>query len=112
MIIQKWDGRVVSISKETNLLVAIITDITKKENPEEIIEIEFKHFFNEDIPFIAEGSLFYWHIIEDYSGNLSNEIKLYRKTKKEIAKSIKKQRKIKKKSKKLFYKLNKDFINE
>jgi hypothetical protein len=112
MIIQKWDGRIVSVLRESNLLLAIITDITNKENPEEVIEIEFQHFFNEDIPFISEGSLFYWHIIEDYSGNLYNEIKLYRKTKKEIAKSIKRQRKIKKKSKKLFYKLNKDFINE
>ncbi len=112
MIIQKWDGRIVSVLKDSNLLIAIITDITNSNNPEEIIEIELKYFFDEDQSLISEGSLFYWHIIEDSFGDLYNEIKLYRKTKKEIAQSIKTRRKIKKKSKKLFNQLNKEFLNE
>lgn len=101
MIVQKWSGRVISVLKDANLLVAVITDETNKENPEELIEIEFKNFDQEEINFISEGSLFYWHIIEDSFGGLYNEIKLLKKTKKEIARSIKRKRLIKKKAQKM-----------
>ncbi len=37
MIVQKWSGRVISVLKDSDLLVAVITDETNKENPEELI---------------------------------------------------------------------------
>jgi len=55
-MLQQWEGRVIAISKDT--FVAIISDRTNPENPQEKVEIELSEISQDDIGLIRPGSFF------------------------------------------------------
>jgi hypothetical protein len=66
-MLQQWEGRVIAISKDT--FVAIISDRTNPENPQEKVEIELSEISQDDIGLIRPGSFFYWAVgYEDAPG--------------------------------------------
>lgn len=66
-MLQQWEGKVVTVSRDT--FVAIISDRTNPENPEEEVEIELSEISQNDIGLIRPGSFFYWAVgYEDAPG--------------------------------------------
>lgn len=66
-MLQQWEGKVVTVSRDT--FVAIISDRTNPENPQEEVEIELSEISQNDISLVRPGSFFYWAVgYEDAPG--------------------------------------------
>lgn len=66
-LLQMWEGRVVSVQKET--FDAIIENKTHPEFPDELVTIEIEEISQDDIKLVTEGAVFYWSVgYLDYPG--------------------------------------------
>lgn len=66
-MLQQWEGKVVTVSKD--IFVAIISNRTNPENPQEEVEIELSEISQDDISLVKPGSFFYWAVgYEDAPG--------------------------------------------
>ncbi|MCP5274914.1 MAG: hypothetical protein H6936_08715 [Burkholderiales bacterium] len=59
-MLQQWEGRVISVSKDS--FVAIISNRTDSQKPQEEIEIELNEIPHDDTNLIRPGAFFYWSI--------------------------------------------------
>lgn len=61
-VLQSWEGRVVDVNLDKKEFTALIADRTNRNNPDELVEIEFHHVKKSDVCLISVGSVFYWNI--------------------------------------------------
>lgn len=66
-MLQQWEGKVSAVSKDA--FVAVISDRTNPENPQEEVEIELSEIPQDDVSLVRPGSFFYWAVgYEDAPG--------------------------------------------
>lgn len=61
-IAQSWEGRVIYNDPSESEFVAIIRDLTAKENPDEEVVIGYESVLESDRELISEGSIFFWNV--------------------------------------------------
>lgn len=61
-ISQSWEGRVVANHPSDKEFVAIISDKTHPENPDEEVVIGYESVLPSDVDLIAEGAVFFWNV--------------------------------------------------
>lgn len=61
-VIQTWEGRVVCNIPGEQEFVAVISDVTRKSNPDEEVVIGYDSVMPSDIALITEGAVFFWNI--------------------------------------------------
>lgn len=57
---QRWDGVVVDI--QNDVLTVKLSDLTNRDNPEEIIELSIEEIEDRDRPLVEAGAMFLWHV--------------------------------------------------
>lgn len=107
-IIQEFDGYVTEVDLISGVFFAVISDLTNRNNPDEIAEIYISSLFSEDIPHIKSGCLITWKIGTNSDGSNFSDLRLQRNTRKDIARLNKNKRKAKKKAAILFKNINFD----
>lgn len=60
LIKQLWEGTVTEVRGET--FVAVLSDKSRPDSPEENVEFESVELREDDLPLVAPGSVFYWMI--------------------------------------------------
>lgn len=61
-ISQSWEGRVIANNPPEKEFVAVISDKTHSENPDEEVVIGYESVLPSDIELIAEGAVFFWNV--------------------------------------------------
>lgn len=61
-IAQSWEGRVVYNDPNESEFVAVIRDLTAKDNPDEEVVIGYESVLESDRALISEGSVFFWNV--------------------------------------------------
>ncbi len=61
-ISQSWEGRVIFDDRKAREFVAVIRDLTCKENPDEEVVIGYESVLHSDIDLISDGAVFFWNI--------------------------------------------------
>ena len=79
---QTWEGRVIENSPENREFVAIISDRTCRENPEEEVVIGYESIIESDIGLISEGAVFFWNVgkyrkFSEVSGKIGPAVNRY-----------------------------------
>jgi len=74
-VLQKWEGRVLSIDAARGEFTAILTDKTHPDVPEEQVTLNLEELSDTDIERLETGSLFFWNIGYRHTaaGNKSKE---------------------------------------
>ena len=59
-LLQLWEGRVIRVSEDN--VVALISDETDRNQPEEEVVLDIEEFEPDDLSLLKPGAVFYWSI--------------------------------------------------